>query len=36
VLGGRKLAGPYDLPGGPKIAFFADPEEHLIGLVEIP
>ncbi len=35
-LGGRKLAGPYDVPGGPKIALFADPEEHVIGLVEIP
>ncbi len=35
-LGGRKLAGPYDVPGGPTIAFFADPEEHVIGLVKIP
>ncbi len=35
-LGGRRLAGPYDVPNGPKIAFFADPEEHVIGLVEIP
>lgn len=34
-LGGKKLAGPYNVPGGPKIAFFADPEEHVIGLVEI-
>ena len=35
-LGGRKVAGPYDVPGGPTIAFFTDPEEHVIGLVKVP
>lgn len=35
-LGGRKLVEPYDVPGGPTIAFFADPEEHVIGLVKVP
>src|SRR5579859_1469654 len=31
-LGGRRLAGPTDVPGGPSIALFADPESHVIGL----
>lgn len=35
-LGGRKVFGPYDVPGGPTIAGFLDPEEHLIGLVKVP
>jgi predicted enzyme related to lactoylglutathione lyase len=32
-LGGKRLAGPMDVPGGPKLALFADPEGHTIGLV---
>lgn len=30
-LGGRKLFGPIDIPYG-RIAHFADPEGHMIGL----
>jgi len=32
-LGGKKLMGPDEVPGGPTIALFADPEGHVIGLV---
>lgn len=33
-LGGRTISGPMDVPGGPSIAMFADPEGHVIGLVK--
>jgi predicted enzyme related to lactoylglutathione lyase len=33
-LGGRTLMGPDDVPGGPTIALFADPEGHVVGLVK--
>jgi uncharacterized protein len=32
-LGGKRLAGPMDVPGGPTLALFADPEGHTVGLV---
>ena len=32
--GGRKISGPMDIPNGPSIAMFADPEGHMIGLVK--
>ena len=32
--GGRKIAGPDQMPNGPLIATFADPEGHVIGLVQ--
>ena len=32
--GGRKISGPEQVPNGPLIALFADPEGHVIGLVE--
>lgn len=32
-LGGRTIQEPMDVPGGPTIALFADPEGHVIGLV---
>ncbi|HXM19165.1 MAG TPA: VOC family protein [Candidatus Tumulicola sp.] len=36
TLGGKRLMGPDVVPGGgPTIAMFADPEEHVIGLVQI-
>ena len=35
-LGGKKLMGPDQVPGGPVIALFADPEGHVIGLVHDP
>lgn len=34
ALGGRTLMGPDDVPGGPSIAMFADPEGHVVGLVK--
>jgi predicted enzyme related to lactoylglutathione lyase len=33
-LGGKTLMGPMDVPGGPQIAMFADPEGHTIGLLK--
>jgi predicted enzyme related to lactoylglutathione lyase len=33
-LGGSRVAEPMDLPDGPRIAMFADPEGHLVGLIE--
>jgi predicted enzyme related to lactoylglutathione lyase len=33
-MGGTRLMGPDDVPGGPTLGQFADPEGHLIGLVQ--
>ena len=33
-LGGRTLQEPMDIPNGPTIAMFADPEGHAVGLVK--
>jgi hypothetical protein len=33
-LGGKTVAPPMEVPGGPAIAMFADPEGHVIGLVK--
>ena len=33
-LGGSRVAGPMDVPDGPRIAMFADPEGHDVGLIE--
>lgn len=33
-LGGRTVMGPLDVPGGPSIALFSDPEGHLVGLTK--
>ena len=33
-LGGRTVMPPTDVPGGPTIAMFADPEGHVVGLVK--
>jgi uncharacterized protein len=35
-LGGRTMMPPDQVPGGPRIALFADPEGHVIGLVQTP
>lgn len=35
-LGGSTVSEPMDVPGGPTIAHFADPEGHVIGLVKAP
>jgi predicted enzyme related to lactoylglutathione lyase len=31
-LGGRRVAGPMDMPDGHKWALLADPEGHVVGL----
>ena len=33
-LGGKRMMGPIDVPTGPSIALFADPEGNVIGLVK--
>ncbi len=33
-LGGRSVMGPRDVPGGPSIALFSDPEGHVVGLTK--
>ncbi len=33
-LGGKRLMGPDEVPGGPTIGQFLDPEGHLIGVVQ--
>ncbi len=33
-LGGKAMIGPDDIPNGPSIALFTDPEGHVIGLVK--
>lgn len=33
-LGGSRVMGPMDVPEGPQIALFKDPEGHTIGLVK--
>ena len=32
--GGKTVAPPMDVPNGPTIALFSDPEGHVIGLVK--
>jgi len=33
-LGGRTIQEPVDVPNGPTIALFADPEGHVVGLAK--
>jgi predicted enzyme related to lactoylglutathione lyase len=33
-LGGSTVQEPTEVPGGPTIALFADPEGHVVGLVK--
>jgi predicted enzyme related to lactoylglutathione lyase len=33
-LGGSTLVPPNQVPGGPRIALFKDPEGHVLGLVQ--
>ena len=33
-LGGKTLLPPSDVPGGPRLALFADPTGNIIGLTE--
>lgn len=35
-LGGKRLHGPDEVPGGPILGQFSDPEGHLIGVVQTP
>jgi uncharacterized protein len=34
TLGATRVMGPMDVPGGPTIGLFNDPEGHLIGLAK--
>lgn len=33
-LGGSRILEPLDVPNGPSIALFADPEGHVVGLTK--
>jgi uncharacterized protein len=33
-LGGRTIMEPSDVPGGPRLAMFTDPEGHIVGLIQ--
>jgi predicted enzyme related to lactoylglutathione lyase len=33
-LGGGRIMGPMDVPGGPTIGLFTDPEGHQVGLFQ--
>jgi uncharacterized protein len=34
-LGGKTMMPPEQVPGGPRIAMFTDPEGHVVGLVQM-
>ena len=34
ALGGKTLMPPMDVPGGPRIALFADPDGNVVGLMQ--
>jgi hypothetical protein len=34
-LGGQRMMGPDEVPGGPTIGMFTDPEGHAIGVVQL-
>jgi predicted enzyme related to lactoylglutathione lyase len=36
ALGGKTVMPPMDVPGGPSIAMFTDPDGNLIGLTKRP
>lgn len=33
-LGGNTIMEPSDLPGGPRLAMFTDPEGNIVGLIQ--
>lgn len=33
-LGGSTMMGPMDVPNGPRVALFRDPQNNLVGLVQ--
>jgi predicted enzyme related to lactoylglutathione lyase len=35
-LGGSRMMGPDQVPGGPVIGLFRDPQDHVIGVVQSP
>jgi len=35
-LGGQRMMGPDQVPDGPIIGLFTDPEGHVIGVVQLP
>ena len=35
-LGGQRMMGPDQVPDGPIIGLFSDPEGHVIGVVQLP
>jgi predicted enzyme related to lactoylglutathione lyase len=35
-LGGSRMMGPMQVPEGPEIGLFNDPEGHLVGVVKMP
>jgi predicted enzyme related to lactoylglutathione lyase len=35
-LGGSRILGPMDVPDGPTIGLFADPEGHMVGVFKAP
>jgi predicted enzyme related to lactoylglutathione lyase len=35
-LGGTRMMGPDQVPGGPTIGLFSDPEGHVVGIAQMP
>jgi predicted enzyme related to lactoylglutathione lyase len=35
-LGGKRVMGPMEVPDGPELGLFNDPEGHLVGVVKMP
>lgn len=33
-MGGKTVMPPMDIPGGPTLALFADPEGNVVGMVK--
>jgi len=33
-LGGKTIMEPTDVPGGPRLAMFTDPEGHIVGMIK--
>jgi len=33
-LGAKTIMEPADVPGGPRLAMFTDPEGHIVGLIQ--
>ena len=34
TLGGKTIMEPTDVPGGPRMAMFTDPEGHIVGMIK--